>query len=69
MGMVQCCVGTTDVQSKDERDPLQMATERQETLRRTPSQFDYMNRIVNDASRRVAELKRQQTIVDDEIEM
>lgn len=57
------------MQSKDERDPLQMATERQETLRRTPSQFDYMNRIVNDASRRVAELKRQQTIVDDEIEM
>lgn len=28
-----------------------------------------MNRIVNDASRRVAELKRQQTFVDDEIEM
>ena len=74
MGIQQCCVATGDTQRRDETELLTLARihsadqhphNQLAAPTKTLGQQEFMNRIVSDASRRVRELKRQQTLAEE----
>ena len=66
---IPCCVATADTQNKEERELLVLTGKYASKPPGMVPEHEYMNRIVNDASRRVRELKRVQRSVDEDIEM
>ena len=71
MGTSFCCVASNETQKREEIEMLTASKLKYPEIQRTPGGGtktpgqNYMTRIVKDASRRVKELKRQQSLADE----
>ena len=67
---IECCVASGDVHRAEERELTDLTMNpnpQQRKPDKTPGD-DYMNKIVSNANKRVRQLKRQQTQVEEDIE-